>query len=75
METDASNQATGGIASQYHIVKGAKELHFVGYHAKTLTATQGNWPIYNKELFTIIDCFWKLQDCLVGIHMNIYTDH
>ena len=55
METDASNQAIAGILSQYHKVNGAKQLHPVEYHAKTLSAAERNWPIHHKELFAIVD--------------------
>ena len=59
METDASNQAITGILSQYHIANKSKQLHPVEYHAKTFTASQCNWPIHDKELFAIGDCFRK----------------
>ena len=75
METDASNQAIVGILSQYHLVNVAKELHPVEYHAKTLSAGQRNWPIHDKELFAIVDCFRKCTDWLVGVEVNVYTDH
>ena len=42
METDASNQAIAGILSQYHIVNGAKQLHPVACHGKTLSAAERN---------------------------------
>ena len=75
IETDASNQAISGILSQYHVTNGIKRLHPVEYHTKTLTATQRNWPIHDKELFAIVDSFRKWRDWLVGVHVNIYTDH
>ena len=75
METDASNQAIAGILSQYHVVNGYKQLHPVEYHAKTLHATQCNWPIYDKELLAIVDCFRKWRDWLVGVKVNVYSDH
>ena len=75
METVASNQAIAGILSQYHVVNGCKHLHPVAYHAKTLSITQRNWPIYKKELFAIVDCFRKWRDWLVGVKVNVYTDH
>jgi len=75
METDASNQAISGILSQYHIVNGVKQLHPTEYHAKTLDATQRNWPIHDKELFAIVDSFRKWRDWLVGVPVNVYTDY
>jgi len=62
IETDASNQAISGILSQYHVTNGIKRLHPVEYHVKTLTATQRNWPIHDKELFVIVDSFRKWRD-------------
>ena len=75
METDASNQAIAGILSQYHVVNGCKQLHPVEDHTKTLSATQRNWPIHDKKLFAIVDCFRKWRDWLVGGKVNVYTDH
>ena len=75
METDASHQAIAGILSPYHIVNRAKQLHHVEYHAKSLSAAQRNWPIHDKELFAIVDSFRKWRDGLVGVEVNVYTDH
>ena len=74
IDTDASNQAIGGILSQYHIVNRAKELHPVEYYANTLSAAQRNWHIYYKELLAFVDAFCKWRDWLVGVEVNIYTD-
>ena len=62
IETDACNQAIAGILSQYHVVNGCKQLHPLEYHAKTLSATERNWPIHDKELFAIVACFRKWRD-------------
>jgi len=75
METDSSNQAISSILSQYHIVNGVKQLNSTEYHAKTLDATQRNWPIHDKELFAIVDSFRKWRDWLVGLLVNVYIDH
>ena len=56
METDASNQAIAGVLSQYHVTDGIKSLHPVDYHAKVLSPSERNWPIYDKELWAIISC-------------------
>ena len=43
METDASNQAIAGVLSQYWTNEnGAKVLHPIDHHAKTLSATKRN---------------------------------
>ena len=75
METDASNQAVAGILSQYNIVHGAKERNRVEYDDKTLFAALRHWPIHNKEVFAILDSFRKWRDWLVGVEVNVYTDH
>ena len=69
MEPDANNQAIAGILSQYHIVNGAKQLHPVEYHGRTLSAAQRNWPMHDKELLAIVDSFRKWRDWLVGVEV------
>ena len=75
METDASNQAIVGILSQYYVGNGCKQHCLVEYHSKTLSATQRNWPIHDKELFAIVDCFCKWRDWLVGVKLKVYIDY
>ena len=75
METDASNQAITGILSQFHVKNGVQILHPVEYHSKTLSTSQRNWPIHDKELFAIVDCFKKWRNWLIGIPVDVYTDH
>ena len=74
-ETDAANQAIASILSQYHVINRYKQLLPLDYHAETLFVTDRNWPIHDKELFMIVDCFWKCGDWLVGAKVNVYTDH
>ena len=74
METDGSNQTIAGISSQYHVINGCKQLYLVEYHAKTHSSTQCNWPIHDKGLFAIMDCFRKWRDWLVGVKLNVYTN-
>ena len=75
MEPDASNQAIAGILCQYHIGNGVKQLYWVAYYAKTLSAAQRNWHIHDKEVFAIVDSLRKWRDCLVGLEVNVCTDH
>ena len=75
MEPDVSNQAIAGILSQYHIVNGAKQVHTVVYHAKTLSAAQRNWPIHKNELFAIVDSLRKWRAWLVRVEVKVYTDN
>ena len=74
METDGRSQAIADILSQYHVVNGCKHIHPVQCYANTLSAIQRNWAIHDKELFTIVDCFRKWRDWLVGGEVNVYTD-
>ena len=46
-------------------------MDFVG----ELPASQRNWPIHDKELWAIVDCFRRWRDWLVGVFVNVYTDH
>ena len=75
METDASNQAIAGVLSQYVVTNGVKRLHPVDHHAKTLSATERNWPIHDKELWAIVSCFRRWHSWLAGIPIKVYTDH
>ena len=75
VETDASNQAIAGILFQYQVVNRCKQLYPVEYHAKPLSSTQRNWPIHDKELFAIVNCFRKWRDWLVGVKVNIYIHY
>ena len=75
METDASNQAIASVLSQYSVNNGVKTLHPVDHHTKTLTATEWNWPIHDKERWAIVSCFRQWHSWLVGVHVQINTDH
>jgi len=75
METDTSKQAISITLSQYHIVNGVKQLYPTEYHAKTHDATHRNCPMHDKDLFAIVDSFRKWRDWLVGVPVNVYTDH
>ena len=50
IETNGSNWAIAGILPQYHVVNEYIRFNPVEYHAKTLSATQHNWPIHDKKL-------------------------
>ena len=73
MEANTSNQAIVAIQPQYYIVNRCKQLYPVKSYAKTLSTTKCNWPIYDKEPFTIVDCFGKWRNWLAGIKVNTYT--
>ena len=75
METDPSNQAIAGILSQYHVVNKYIQLQPVEYNVKSLCTIWCTWPIHDKELFAIVECFRKWRHLLVGLKVNMYIDH
>ena len=75
MKTDMSNQAIASILLQFHVKNGVQILYPVEYHLKALSTSQRNWPIHDKELFAIVDCFKKWRNWLIGIPVDVYTDH
>ena len=62
MESNASNQGIASILSQCQVVKGCKQLNWVVYYVKQLSAPQHNRAIHTDQLFGIVDWFQKLKD-------------
>ena len=53
VEADASNYATGGVLS----MKGSNELwRLVTFISKSLSDTERNYVIYNKEILAVVRC-------------------
>ena len=75
METDGSNPGMAGMLSQYHVITQYKQVDIVQYRAKTLSTTQHNWLMHNKELFSVVDCLHKWKDWLVELLVNVFIDH
>ena len=71
LETDASNMAVAGILEQKH---GDRWLP-VEYYSSTLTQTQRNWLIHDKELWAIFSSLDRWRPMLAGVPFNVYTDH
>ena len=74
VETDASDFSIGAILSQPDEVG---VLHSVAYYSRKLTAPKINYPIYAKELLTIIVAFKERGPYLAGVqhHIQVITDH
>lgn len=73
METDASNQASAGVFSQYVVIGSVRTLHLANRHAKGLTTAERNWPIHDKELWAIVLCFRRWDSWLKST-INNYAD-
>ena len=74
VETDASAFPIGVILSQ---PDNDGVHHLVAYYLCKLTAPEINYPIYDKELATIISAFEEWRPYLVGAQhrVQVVTDH
>ena len=73
LETDASDFALGAVLSQ----KQDGKWKPVAYISKTLTQTERNYEIYDKELLAIITALEQFRHYLMGAaqKFEIWTDH
>ena len=74
VETNASNYATGGILS----MKGPDELwRPVAFISKSLSDTERNYKIHDKEMLVVVRCLEAWRYFLKGAMMKfeIWTDH
>eukprot|EP00833_Pecoramyces_ruminatium_P012026 jgi/Orpsp1_1/1186058/evm.model.c7180000096669.1 len=74
LECDASNFAIGSILSQYDE---ENKLHPVAYFSRSLSNTEINYSITEKELLAIKDSFSNWRHLLLGARhkITVYTDH
>jgi len=74
IEADASNYATGGVLS----MKCSNELwRLVAFISKSLSDTERNYEIYNKEMLVVVRCLEAWRYFLKGtvVKFEIWTDH
>ena len=74
VETDTSNYATGGVLS----MKGSNELwRPVAFISKSLSDTERNYKIHNKEMLAVVRCLKAWRHFLEEATMKfeIWTDH
>jgi len=74
VEADASNYATGGVLS----MKCSDELwRLVAFISKSLSDTERNYKIYNKEILAVVRCLEVWRHFLEGttIKFEIWIDH
>ena len=74
LEIDAFDFALGAILSQ---TGEDGRLHLVAFHSKTISATEINYKIHDKELLAIVDSFQVWCHILQGVQhlVTVYTDH
>ena len=75
VETDSSNFAIGAILSQTSSKD--NKIHPVAFFSRSLTATEKNYPIYDKELLAIIEALEHWRHLLKGTSkpFTIFSDH
>ena len=74
VETDASNFAIGVVLSQRNE---NNELHPVCFFSRSLTKSEKNYPIYDKELLAVISAFkeWRHYLERAKHQFTVFTDH
>jgi len=74
VEADTSNYATGGVS----LMKGSDELwRPVVFISKSLSNTERNYKIHNKEILAVVRCLEAWRHFLEGTmtRFEIWTDH
>ena len=67
VEADVSNYATGGVLS----MKGSNELwRPVAFISKSLSDTERNYEIYDKEILVVVKCLEAWRHFLEGAMMK-----
>ena len=75
VETDASDNVSAGVLSQYSSEDG--KLHPVAFFSRKHSPQEINYEIYNKELLAIIKAFEEWRPMLegAGLPIKILTNH
>ena len=73
IEADSSDFANGAVLSQLIDNK----WHLVAYCSESLTLTERNYPIYDKELLVIMSSLKEWRHYILGypLPIQVYTDH
>ena len=74
IETDASKYATGAVLTQ---LNSNGDQHSISFISKTLSPTERNYEIYNRELLVIIRALEEWRHYIQGsVHATtILSDH
>lgn len=72
LSTDASDFAVGAVLERWHDghLRGV-----VSYYAKTLSKSERNYTVFDKEFFAIKSALDHFRHLLLGRHFTIHTDH
>ena len=75
VETDASDNVSAGVLSQYSSEDG--KLYPVAFFSRKHSPQEINYKIYDKELLAIIKTFEEWRPMLeeAGLSIKIFTDH
>ena len=72
LECDASAYAVGAVLSQHQ----ENQWRPIAFLSKSLTETQRNYEVYDRELLAIMAALQEFRKYLMGAHtFEIYTDH
>ena len=69
---DASKRGLGGYYGQG---MDFKTMTPAGFHSRAFNPAEKNYPTHDKEMLAIIDCLKKFRPQLMGIKLDILTDH
>jgi hypothetical protein len=67
IETDASDYVVGIVLTQHG--------HLVAYHSDTLSDDVRKYPIYDKEMYSIVQACHQLRRYILGKETIIHTNH
>ena len=70
--TDACDYAVGGILCQKDKQGIERPIQYI---SAGLDRTQRNWPVIEKEAYSVIYCLKKLRAYLLGAEFKVLTDH
>jgi hypothetical protein len=49
--------------------------HPMAYHSETLSDAIHKYPIYNKEMYSIVQSYLQWRHYILGKETDIHTDH
>ncbi|KAF4648090.1 hypothetical protein FOL47_003737, partial [Perkinsus chesapeaki] len=69
MACDASQYAIGGVLEQ--------DGRPLAFYSQTLTGSQLNWPVYEKEAYAILKCLERFRHLHYGyrLRVTVFSDH
>ncbi|XP_070026158.1 uncharacterized protein [Nicotiana sylvestris] len=68
---DANDYAVGAVLGQ----RKDKLIHPIYYASRTLSGSQLNYTVTEKEILVVVFAFDKFRSYLIGLKVIVYTDH